>query len=535
MRDRAFGIENEFGIMIEVSPGEFLPLFKSKPTSNLPVYPEGENVIRDALKNATKNGINGWGASDVGRLWLTNGGCFYLDMGHLEWASPETRRIKDTVLLNKVGEEIATRLFLDIEKAGKRAILVKNNISISDDGTLSTSTFGCHESYLSFGENPLAQASSTHNAEENARKKKMQEERLKPLVSFLLTRQMFDGAGVWENAEYDHYCISQRALFMEKDVGPSTTSDRAIVNSRMEHHAGSPHLSGMHRLHLIVGDANMLDVATFLKIGTTALVLTLLETGATIRAKLKVHIEDSVEAIEGLSRSCDPHYRIKLEGGKTISALGIQEIFFEEARDLVLRANFESDESEEDARQTIILWEEALSALATNDMEWMVGRLDWVTKKYLADQAVEKQKGGLSPQKIRSSIDIDYHRVDEDSYTARINRASPQKRIVTDEEIARAINTPPQDTRARVRGEVVKLARARPSFCLSGIGWDSISFKFNDISPVISKFNISHPLATHVGWLEEIKAGRWQQFFEKDKEGKNVTVTEEHISCGCGG
>ena len=554
MKDRVFGIENEFGIMVE-KKGEgvldfdsFSPAPCTLPEKDRIFYRDAESLLRVQLITAASlRGVRGrclaGGTGD--RLWLGNGGCFYIDTGnHPEYASPECRRVRDAVLYNKAGEKIALKIWNEWNTNNERFVLFKNNTELDGTGiTLSENlsenvSFGCHENYLTYGKESLIKetASTDWAGSEDASRE------IAPLVAFLVTRQIIDGSGGWVDTRTGAYCFSPRALFLNEVFSISTTSvsPRGILNTRSEHHLGDGkiELPGMYRLHLIAGDPNILEFALFMKIGMTALVLPLIET--MVLSGAFPRIANPVKTIQDLSCSCDPRYRVRFINGSSMTALKIQEILCEAAGNYLRRTTFESEESADEAFLIQKYWEETLTALARNDEEWMVGRLDWATNKFLAEERIrisreKKKKEGrpLSQQTIRSSVDLLYRRLDERGLGAHVNRRWKAKRILSDDEILRATVSPPQDTRARIRGEVVSsFEKGDPGDMeISRVDWGSVCFQsktgYTSSKQVLCR--TSNPLSSHAPWFDKIMRGEWKDL---ELSSQKHTWTPEPINLG---
>ncbi len=472
IRDRVVGAETEYGIVVKT---------KHKGYNSIPE----ESKRLERLFRRYKN-IVGWSfrspniiwISPGERLWFQNGACAYRDMSCSEYASPECRRIQDAIAQIGAGDRIMARLCGTPEKNGSRLILVKNNKARDYYG--SPSTYGFHENYLSFSKDWSA-------------------DNYRPIIPFLVTRQIFDGAGGWSQEDGGIFFFSQRALFIEEEIG-EIYNKRTILTKRGEH---TSHVGGrkdMHRLHLTLGDSNILDTSLFLKLGTTSLVLSLFEN----HAVPKIKIEDAVTAIQELSFSCDVKKKIYLAAGKSMTALAIQEAFCDAARKLVERSNFESEESEAEARKIVSLWEDALTALATNDMAWMAGRLDWATKRLLVEQEIKTyagRKSAESPQEICAYVDLHYHLINKEGLGHKLRRRFKNKCIVTDEDIARAIENPPGDTRAKIRGSLIKKFCVAPfPYFINDIGWDFVRIGSSNSDSDTKVYEYSDPLVTHYKW-----------------------------------
>ena len=451
MRYRAIGTENEFGIMIKDSSGRIAPS-----------GPPGLFVKLDRrLPEAARSG---------GRLWFSNGGCIYVDMGHPEYASPEARSAKDALIYNKAGELLARRVFSSDGSGKLTYYLVKNNLGIVQGRSPAGSTFGFHESYMMRDWDVRQKALHRH------------------LVPFLATRHIYGGSGWW--ISNDSYSGSQRALVMHKSVSGQTTTDRGIINTRREHHSRGR----IKRLHLIVGDANMLEFAFFLKVGATSLVLSLMEDGHLFTREcinpLQV-MHDSVYK-EGVKLSL-----MRFEDGRSMNALEVQEMYLEMVKNYLNGTSFPSEEIEAESRLIVRHWEDALHAISIDDTSWMLGRLDHATKRWLAEREIKK-RGITSAEdqfKIKKHIDIFYHGISNRSLIERVEQKWHDRRIVTDEQIQEAVYTPPSGTRAYLRGNFVRLV---PKIDDSDIfvGWSEVRYENRS-------FNLKKPLIYRHDALEK--------------------------------
>ena len=486
MRDRVIGIENEFASMLQFPPGS--------PGAEYEKDVNGYHLLA-AFKRHEVTPIIGFpearaGNAVGGRVWLPNGGVMYIETSgcHLEYATPECRTVRDVVRFNKAGERLADLLFGSPREEGLPGIVfVKNNVAPEEDGAGNRITYGCHENYL------------VHGIEAGGDAQGEWKKRLAPLIIFLVTRQIFDGAGFWKNPESDHYVFSQRSLFMENEESSSTTSQRGILNTRREHYTAAG--ARQYRLHLIVGDANMLEAALFLKIGTTALVLAMIEDNAIPGHLREPH--DSLGAMREmvlrgnvLNDAC-----VFFKDAPGISPLETQFRFCEAARKYLAETNFESDRSEDEAYAVLRLWQETLDALHRNDTEWLLGRIDHVTKRHFVETRLRmlKNRGErFSPARIRRDTDIAFHRIGANTIERRCLERWKEKRIVTDEEIRQALLSPPADTRAHIRGSVVQREMLFKNL-LVGANWDYLMFKKNQ-----EKKGIPDPFESNPAWLRQM-------------------------------
>lgn len=437
VRDRVYGIETEFGVMKRLFNGMY---------HTIPAY----DSIFDDLIWSTDERTHLHDDNKQKKIWHVNGSLTYMDVNdHPEHATPECRSVRDLVAYCKAGERLAASIFSkDIWGDGSHIVLYKNNIGW-DEQLGVQSTWGCHDNYSLY---TIGAAN----------------ESLCPdLIAFLITRQMFDGAGWWDLNGVYH--LSQRANRITIEFGGNTTIGRPIIHHKLQQEDTG------ERLHLILGDSNILEAAHFLKVGTTAAVIALMEAGLCP----KFHCKDPIGALQQISACGDLHAKtIAFEDGSRLTPLEVQACYLEAARRNLLFAEYQSEKTEAEMRDIIALWGAVLDALYSADMEWLTGRLDHVTKRFLADRELARIDH-LPPSaqaKIRKDIDIVYHDVTDRRMQERMNKQWRFSRIVSDADIERAMVNPPSDTRARIRGEFVSaiLALEHPYNARSRIFWNCI-------------------------------------------------------------
>ena len=403
--------------------------------------------------------------------FLLNGGRLYLDMGHIEFATPECLSLRDIVAYDQAGDYLLQNALENMGVADKVSFL-KNNI---DHHT--GATFGCHENYLM------------------KRGAQFTPQVLSALLSFLATRQIFTGAGRVGQAnplafEFDShraeqqvtFQISQRADHIVNDIYQWVQFNRAIINARDEPLAD---YRKYRRLHLLIGDSNMSEYANALKAGTTSLVLDLLEEGIVPK---RVGLMDAVQSTREISR--DPHYRwiARLENGQTRTALEIQRSFLGLAQHYLAGQNEEND-------WIIREWESVLDGLERDPMS-MAGKLDWVAKKWLLQTFVEAEKLRWDDPWLQS-LDLEYHNLDPKRglYHALVAEGK-MATVVTPERIAFCAANPPTNTRAQARGIAVRYLREQSGSYI--INWDSIAVENKD--PLVMG-NPFHPYRSEVSQL----------------------------------
>ena len=314
-------------------------------------------------------------------LVLPNGARFYNDHTHPEYSTPECRTLKDLLAHDRAGERIVQRAAdrRNQQLGGAHVQLYKNNTDFHGH------SYGCHDNYLVSRSLPFAQLVSG-------------------LLPFLVSRQLVAGAGkVGMEAQESGFVpgpfqISQRADFMEAELGVDTMHNRPILNTRDEPHADR---TKYRRLHLILGDANMCEYATALKVGTTRLVLDMLQRGEAPSLEL----EQPVAAIKQLSRDPDLKTTVRLKDGRTISGLAIQEEYWNAASRCCAG-------SDPDADWVLREWQETLCALR-QDRTQLVGKLDWVTKQWLLETFMREERLAWEDPWL-ASLDLEYHNVNPD-------------------------------------------------------------------------------------------------------------------------
>ncbi|MDF0643457.1 MAG: depupylase/deamidase Dop [Nitrospira sp.] len=387
---------------------------------------------------------------------LANGGRLYVDGAHPEYSTPECTNPREVVAFERVAERILAQCLDAMTKARGREqiVLYKNN----SDGK--GNSYGYHENYLVSRSVPF-------------------ERLVQALAPFFVSRLIFAGAGK-VGAENQtgpvDYQISQRADFFECLVDLNTMVKRPIVNSRDEPHC---EYSKYRRLHVIVGDANMAELSTYLKIGTMAIVLDLVEAGATLP---KIELEDPVRAIKQVSRDLTIRETLRLAGGQATTALAIQRGYLKAAMDF-----YACHDLPQVTKDVLVRWEEVLDKLE-RDPRSLVRELDWVAKRHLMESYMERKGCGWSDPRIRL-MDLQYHDVRPDKglyYT--LERSHMIERIVQDVEISRAEFMPPSGTRAYFRGRCV----GKYADSIYGASWTSVLFDVGNTT--IKKVPLMDPL-----------------------------------------
>ena len=375
---------------------------------------------------------------------LTNGARYYVDHAHPEISTPECRFASEALLFDRAGEEIVRQSMATAKTLlpkGAELVVYKNN----SDGK--GNSYGCHENYLLSRATPFG-------------------EMARLITSHFVTRQIFCGAGK-VGSEFEGmpsssvaYQISQRADFFEEEIGLETTLKRPIVNTRDEPHCDP---SKYRRLHVIVGDANMSEVATFLKLGTTAILLAMIEDRQLDDDLL---LATPVAAIRQVSHDPTLRQKILLESGKTLTALELQEILCERAERYATQFGLESV-GHEDGKLILRRWREVIEGLKEDPLS-QSHIVDWVAKKRIIDGMSERHNLRNNDPRLKA-IDLQYHDMRREKCLAL--RANLET-MVNDADVLRAIDTPPDTTRAYFRGMCLK---KWPSDVVAA-NWDSIVF-----------------------------------------------------------
>lgn len=422
MNRRIYGLENEYGIICtsDRRGGKALS-------------------IQNAVMYLFREIISGRMYPDV---FLENGARFYQDIGcHPEYATPECDNVSDLVSHDKAGERIIERLSVAAERKMQadgflgRISVFKNNTDTPGN------TYGCHENYLMDRRVSFRQLASQ-------------------LIPFFVTRQVFAGAGKVKSTNRGGYAISQRAQHIREEISIATTTARGIINTRDEPHADR---EKYRRLHVIVGDSNMSEFATYLKIGTTAIVLRMIEDNF---IKQRLALRDSVRAIQQISEDITCTRKIELENGKRLSGVEMQWEYLECAKQY-----FEQAESDPVTDQIMARWEYVLTCLESDPMQ-LDRELDWIIKKKLIETYVASRQLKWNSAKVMM-LDLQYHNIrPELGLYYKLEKEGHVERIVSDDEVEHAMHHPPETTRAKFRGRFVKLANERKILC--GVNWSYI-------------------------------------------------------------
>ncbi|MGI8427565.1 MAG: depupylase/deamidase Dop [Actinomycetota bacterium] len=464
---KVMGIETEYGIIAKGTE-DSNPILASSILINSYASPrlkrvrwdyEEESPLRDA-RGFERPGLEP--AEDEGSLVsviLENGARYYVDHAHPEYCTPECTNARDLVIHDKAGERVLAASLHSASTAlpeGQRILVYKNN----SDGK--GNSYGCHENYLVSRSTPFPSI-------------------VKMLTPFLVSRQVFTGAGKigtegQPGTELVKYQISQRADFFEVEVGLETTFKRPIINTRDEPHADP---DKYRRLHVIIGDANMSEIATFLKTGTTALLLQMVEDDF-IAADLT--LAEPISALRAISRDPTCRAKVALADGRTITAVDLQWEFLDWAKKYLV----EQDDNEVLAEVTT-RWEQVLMGLETDPMT-LDRQLDWVAKFKTLKAYQERHKLDWPDPRL-SLVDLQYHdvRVGKGIYYKLVEQGHFET-MVTEAEIASAVSQPPFDTRAYFRGTVL----SKFSSDVTAASWDGMMFDTG--AETLKKISMMEPL-----------------------------------------
>ncbi|MDA8262919.1 MAG: Pup--protein ligase [Actinomycetota bacterium] len=426
LQRRIFGLENEYGVTCTLRGQRRL---------------SPDEVARYLFRRVVS-----WGRSS--NVFLENGARLYLDVGsHPEYATPECDSLSDLVAHDKAGERILEGLVFSAE-ARMREEGIRGTVYLFKNNTDSAgNSYGCHENYL------------TTRADDFARYTEV-------LIPFLVSRQIFTGAGkVLQTARGPVFSISQRAEHIWEGVSSATTRSRPIINSRDEPHADAEQY---RRLHVIVGDSNMSEYTTYLKVGTTAIMLRMLEDPSVVLRDFS--IENPIRAIREISHDLTCARKVRLANGRELSALDIQSEYCDRAHKYREQQGLPAEES-----RALDMWTYVLEHLRQDPFS-LDREVDWVIKHRLIESYMAKNQVSLGHPQV-SLIDLQYHDVSrERGIFYRMQRRNLVERIVEDGAIDKAVEVPPQTTRARLRGEFIKKAKEkRRDFTV-----DWVHLKLND-------------------------------------------------------
>ncbi len=476
---RIIGTETEFGVASRrpraADPVEHsLQLIGCYPDLLAPLalwdY-ENENPLRDA-RGFDVEGERERPGPEYNRALnklLANAGRLYVDGAHPEYSTPECSTARELVAYERAGELVAAKCLEAFNRTagGNGSVLYKNN----SDGK--GNSYGYHENYLMSRSVPFDTIVRT-------------------LLPFFVSRPIFAGAGKVgseHGAPSTHYQISQRADFFECPVDLNTMVKRPIVNTRDEPHADD---ARFRRLHVIVGDANMAELSTYLKVGTTAIVTHMLDEGA---ERPSCVLANPVDAIKIVSRDLTVKADLKLAGGGVTNAIAIQRAYLAAAHDF-----YACRELSPATKDILVRWETVLDALE-RDPRQLVNALDWVAKQRMIESYLDRKGCGWdSPH--AALLDLQYHDIrPEKGLYYTLERSRRIERLLDDEEIARAEFHAPRGTRAYFRGACLQKFPRQ----IYGSSWTSVLFDVGESS--VKRVPLRDPLKGTQDMTDELFDG----------------------------
>ncbi|MFM8514633.1 MAG: Pup--protein ligase [Actinomycetota bacterium] len=413
MERRIFGIETEFGVTCT---------FRGQ-----------RRLSPDEVARYLFRRVVSWGRSS--NVFLRNGSRLYLDVGsHPEYATAECDSMTQLIAHDRAGERILEGLCVDAEHR-LREEGINGDIYLFKNNTDSAgNSYGCHENFLverSVDFPALAEG----------------------FIPFLISRQVIAGAGkVLQTPRGSLYSLSQRADHIWEGVSSATTRSRPIINTRDEPHADA---DLYRRLHVIVGDSNMSETTTMVKVESADLVLRMLESGTVMR---DMSLENPIRAIREISHDMTGQQKVRLANGREISALEMQSEYFEKVSTFVDRRNLRQVPV---VARTMELWERTIKAVGAQDISLIDREIDWAIKLRLIDRYMAKHNLTLTSAKV-AQLDLAYHDINRTrGLYYLLERRGLVDRVITDLDVFEAKVTPPQTTRAKLRGDFVRRAQER--------------------------------------------------------------------------
>ncbi len=479
------GTEVEYGVSVPGEPG-VNPVISSTqvvlayaasvaaPRARRPRWDyEVESPLRDArgydlsaLFGVPEPDLDDIGAANV---ILANGARLYVDHAHPEFSAPEVTNPLDGVLYDKAGERVmeAAANLAGSVPGSKPLQLYKNNV----DGK--GASYGTHENYLCRRDTPFPAIISG-------------------LLPFFATRQVFAGAGrvgIGVTGQIPGFQLGQRSDYIEVEVGLETTLKRGLINTRDEPHADA---DKWRRLHVIVGDANLAETATYLKLGSTALVLAMIEGGWSLPA---VELANPVSAVHAVSHDPSLTTTVELADGRAFTGLDVQRAYAEAAAAFV--ADRYGADADQQTQDVLTRWVDVLDRLAEDPMD-LADTLDWPAKLRLLEGFRSRDQLSWAAPRL-ALVDLQYSdiRLDRGLYNRLVSRGS-MRRLVSEDAVRAAMTTPPDDTRAYFRGRCVAKYPDR----LAAASWDSVIFDVGRESLVrIPTMDPARGTRAHVGAL----------------------------------
>jgi proteasome accessory factor A len=423
---RIFGVETEYGVTCT---------FRGQ-----------RRLSPDEVARYLFRRVVSWGRSS--NVFLHNGARLYLDVGsHPEYATPECDNVLDLVTHDKAGERILEGLLVDADRQLREEGIAGDIYLFKNNTDSAGNSYGCHENYLVSRQGDFGRLTDI-------------------LTPFLVTRQIICGAGkVLHTPRGAVYCVSQRADHIWEAVSSASTRSRPIINTRDEPHADAERF---RRLHVIAGDSNMSETTTLLKVGSTDLVLRMIEAGA---APGDMTLDNPIRAIREVSHDMTGHSRLRLANGREMSAVQVQYEFLARAADFARSNGLDAI-----GERVLEMWERALGAIQTANLDKIAREIDWVTKYQLIERYRARHDLPLSSPRV-AQLDLAYHDVRRGrGLYYLLQRAGTVERVARDIDIFAAKSVPPQTTRAKLRGEFIRRAHEkRRDFTV-----DWVHLKLND-------------------------------------------------------
>src|SRR5512143_1596084 len=456
---RVMGTETEYGISVPGSPGANAMVASSQVVNAYLGALAGrerrtrwdfeeENPLRDARGfDLTREAADPTQLTDedlgLANVILPNGARLYVDHAHPEYSAPEVTNPRDAVVWDKAGERV-------MADAARRAAVLPGGAPIQlykNNTDNKGASYGCHENYLMARATPFADI-------------------VRHLTPFFVSRQVICGAGrvgIGQDGRGEGFQISQRADFFEVEVGLETTLKRPIINTRDEPHADP---EKYRRLHVIIGDANMSEVATYLKLGTTTLVLSMIEDNW---LEVDLSVAAPVAALRAVSHDPSLRHLLTLGDGRKMTAVQLQMEYLEQARKYV-EDRLGADVDEQTAE--LLSRRESVLVRLEDDPHACARELDWVAKLSILEGY--RQRDGLDWDSPRLQlVDLQYSdvRPDKGLYN-RLVAGGRVDTLLAEEEVVRSMTEPPEDTRAYLRGRCLELYPHE----IAAASWDSVIF-----------------------------------------------------------
>src|SRR6476660_95287 len=394
MQRRIMGIETEFGITC--------------------TFHGQRRLSPDEVARYLFRRVVAWGRST--NVFLRNGSRLYLDVGsHPEYATAECDDLTELVVHDKAGERILEGLLVDAEQRLAEEGVTGDIYLFKNNTDSAGNSYGCHENYLVGRHGEFSRLADV-------------------LIPFLVSRQIVVGAGkVLQTPRGAIYCVSQRAEHIWEGVSSATTRSRPIINTRDEPHSDAERY---RRLHVIVGDSNMSEYTTFVKVGSAACMLRMLEDPSVVLRDMT--LENPIRAIRDISHDMTCRRKVRLANGREVSALDIQREYLDRAQRYADTKGFPPLE-----QRALEMWEHCISTIE-NDPLKLDREVDWVIKYRLLDAFRTRHDLPLGHARVQL-LDLQYHDISrERSPFYKLQDRGLVERVCTDADIDEAIDQAPQ-------------------------------------------------------------------------------------------